>query len=146
MRDRPPGDELPQLVALEELHHDEQVAVRLAEVVDGHHVGMTELGACLRLTEEPGPELVGVIALGGDDLQGNQTVEDRVVGLVDAAHAAAADSLEDPILADLLDHGRCRSRRTLMLSRPPLVLALATSSSQIFSKCSSSRATISRMA
>jgi hypothetical protein len=69
VRDRTPGDELAELVAFQELHDDEQVAVRLAEIVDGHDVGVAELRARLRLAEEPGPQLVGVVGLGRDDLQ-----------------------------------------------------------------------------
>jgi hypothetical protein len=49
------------------------------------------------------------------------------VGLVDAAHAAAADALDDPVLADLLVHHSYRRRIALMLSRPPRALAVSTS-------------------
>src|SRR5438067_2254652 len=91
------------------------------------------------------PELVGVIGLGGDDLQRDEPVERGVVRLVDAAHAAAADALDDPVLPDFLDHGRYRSKSTLMLSRPPRALALSTSASHVFSRCSSLRATVARM-
>ena len=108
--------------------------------------GWLSFGAGLPLAEEPGPELLGVIGLGRDDLQRHEPVERRVVRLVDAAHAAATDALDDPVLPDFLDHARYRSKRTLTLSRPPRALALATSSSQVFSRCSSLRATISRMA
>ena len=121
------GDELPKLVALEQLHHDEEVAVRFTEIVNGHDVGMAQLGAGLSLAKEPGAELVGVIGLGGDDLQRDQPIQHRVVRLVDAPHAAAADALEDPVLPDQLVHHSYRRRIALMLSRPPRALALSTS-------------------
>ena len=50
-------------------------------------------------------QVVGDIDLGGDDLESDHTVENRVMGLVDGAHAAPADPLEDAILADPLGHG-----------------------------------------
>ena len=57
--------------------------------VDGDDVGMAQLGARLRLAEEPRAELVGDLDVRRDHLEGDETIEDRVMGLEDHAHAAA---------------------------------------------------------
>jgi len=77
----PAGDELPELVALEQLHHDEEVAVRLAEVVKWSTTfGWLSLAqACPSTENRPGARRV--IGLGRDDLERTQPVERRVVGL-----------------------------------------------------------------
>ena len=95
-------DESPQLFALQQLHDDEEAAIVLAHVVDGDDVGMVQLRARLGLAEEAGAQLVGDLDLGRDDLEGDLTIEDGVVGLEDHAHAPAADPVDDPILPDLL--------------------------------------------
>ena len=100
----PLGDEAPQLLALEQLHDDEQPPVVLAHVVDGDDVGVAEPGARLRLAEEAGAKLVGDLDVARDDLEGHEAIEDRVMGLEDHAHAAAPDPLEDLVLPDLLRH------------------------------------------
>src|SRR5262249_14654884 len=100
------ADEELELFAVEELHRDEEAALVLAEVVDDHDVLMVEPGAGLSLPVEPGLQLVGHLRLARDHLERAQPVQDRVVGLVDDPHPAAADALEDAVSADLLDHRR----------------------------------------
>jgi len=102
------GDHLLELLALEELHHDEQVPVHFGEVVDGDDVGVAQPRTGLGLPEEARAQLVGDLDVARDDLERDHAVEDRVVRLENRAHAPAPDALEDPVLADLLRHRRRR--------------------------------------
>jgi hypothetical protein len=87
------GDDPLELLALEELHDDEEPVLVLTEVVNRHHVWMIELGAGLRLAVEPGLQLLGRVDVAGDDLEGHQAVEDRIIRLEDGPHPPAPDAL-----------------------------------------------------
>ena len=79
----------------EQLERDEGAAVGLAEVVDLDDVGMAEPGDGLGLDQEPLAMLgVGVLAV-ADHLQRDDPVQRAVPGLVDDAHAAAAQLGQD---------------------------------------------------
>ncbi len=71
------GDHVPQLLPLQELHHDEEAPVVLPHVVDRDDVRVVQLGAGLRLEEEAGAELLGDLDVVGDDLERDGAVEDR---------------------------------------------------------------------
>ena len=74
----------------------------LAHVVDRDDVGMAQAGAGLGFAEEAGAELVGDLDVGGDHLEGDGAIEDRVMGLEDRAHATASEPLDDVVLPDRL--------------------------------------------
>ncbi len=99
------ADEELELLAVEELHDDEEATLVLAQVVDDDDVRVVEAGAGLGFPVESGLQLVGDLRFARDHLERDEPIEDRVVGLVDGAHPAAADALDDPVLPDLLDHG-----------------------------------------
>ncbi|HEU4369019.1 MAG TPA: hypothetical protein VFV05_12430 [Methylomirabilota bacterium] len=100
----PLGDELPKLVAFQQLHDEEEPSLVLPHVVDGDDVGVTQPSARLGFAEESGAELVGDVRVGRDDLEGDETVQDRVAGLVDQTHATPSYALDDLVLANLLGH------------------------------------------
>ena len=90
-----------QVVALEELHRDVGRAVGVvAEVEDGHHVGVHHARDRARLALEA-VLLLGVARdLGQHDLERDVALEERVVGVVDDAHGARAEAAQDVVLAD----------------------------------------------
>jgi hypothetical protein len=92
-------DELLQILTLEELHHHVEVALVLDEVEDGDDVGMIELGGVAGLTLEALHEIRIRVERLGNHLDGDVTVEDRVVALVDLAHRTLADLTDDVVLA-----------------------------------------------
>ncbi len=96
-----------QRLPLVEGHGDEQRAVLgLADLVDGADVGMVDLRSGPCLAQEPPLLLLGGAALAGEELQRHQAAELQVAGLVDHAHAAAAEALQDLIVRDgAADHG-----------------------------------------
>ena len=89
-------------VALEELHRHVEEAVLLPEVVHGDDVRVVEERRRLRLALEALQGLVAGGDPGAERLQGHEAVEDRVPGLVDLAHRAAAELADDLVLADPL--------------------------------------------
>ena len=105
MVNRPDGDAVLQRLPLQALHDDEGPPLVLADVVDGADVGMIQGRGGLRLTLEA---LAGgrVVEVGlGKELQRDVAVKASVLGLVDDAHAPAAQLLDDAVVGDgLADH------------------------------------------
>ena len=114
----PRVEALPQRLTVDELADDERTRVEVAEIMDHEDIRMIERRRRMCLGMEPA-ETVGI---GGDpwrqQLQRHWTIELRVVRLVDLAHAAGADPLDDAIAADAAtdqvvgraidqDRGRC---------------------------------------
>ena len=96
-----------QVLALEERHRDVLEAVDLADVVDADDVLVRDLAGEQQLLLEPLLEHAGGQRIGGhfgtDGLQRHRDAELGVPGLVDGAHAARAQQLDDVIaLAEVL--------------------------------------------
>ena len=99
----------PQLVdgglerfAVDVLHRVVVDAVLLADGEHGHDVRVMELGGRLGFVAEAG-DLPLVEHRGeGQHLERDAAIERLLVGLVDDAHAAAADLADDLVVADLL--------------------------------------------
>ena len=98
------GDHLVEVLAADELHHDVGLALLLAEGVDLGDVGVVELGGGLRLAAEGGEELRRVAEAPQHHLDGDDAGERLVVGAVDAAHAAAAEAVEQQVVAQPAGH------------------------------------------
>ena len=96
-----------QAAAVDELHGVVVDAVVAADAEDRHDVRMVQLGGGLGLDLEP-LALLGVDRRGeGQDLERDAPAQRDLLGLVDDAHAAAADLAEDPVFAEL---GACGNR------------------------------------
>ena len=74
----------------------------LADLVDRHDVGVVHLGGGLGLDPEPLHVGRGGELAGADHLQGDDPLEAGLPGLVDDAHAAVGDLLEQLVIADAL--------------------------------------------
>ncbi len=109
----PVAERLP----FDELHHDEVASRVLVDVVDRADVRVLERGGGARLTAQTLQRLRVVPHVVGQELQRDAPAELEVFGLVDDAHAAAAQLLEDPVVGDgLADHlvfaaSRCARNR-----------------------------------
>ncbi len=95
-----------QVYALDELH--DQIAQRLARFVGDRDfpsveglddVGVAQRGQGLHLAGEALHEDGVAVALGGQHLEGHGPFHVDVFGLVDHAHAAAAEPVEDAVVA-----------------------------------------------
>jgi len=100
-----PGDPVLERRALEEFHDDEGPAAFLADLVDGADIGMVEGGGSLRLTLKTGQSLRVFGDVIGQELEGDKAVEVQVLGLVNHAHATAAELFDDAVVRNgLVDH------------------------------------------
>ena len=91
--------------AVQKLHGDEGFAVLVVDFIDGADVGMIECGRRLRFALEASQSLRVFRNLVRKELQGDKTVQLYVFGLVDHAHATAAQLLCDAVVRDgLADH------------------------------------------
>jgi hypothetical protein len=106
-----------QVRALDVLEGDEHLALVFAHVVDGHDVGMRQLGQRLGLASQP---RLGILTetqrLGSQHLHRDAAIELGIEGEVHHPAGALADTLEDPMPADahvglVLAEQRPRHRR-----------------------------------
>jgi hypothetical protein len=84
--------------AIQKFHGDESVPAFFPDVVDGADVGMIERGSSLSLSPETAQGLGVAGNLIGQELQGYETVQPSVLGLVDDAHSPAADFLYNAVM------------------------------------------------
>jgi hypothetical protein len=100
------GDDLVERVALDVVHGVVGLALEGLELVDGHDVGVLELGGAGGLAVEA-LHLLGRGVLGGEQhLHGHHPAELRVQGLVDHAVGPAADLVQDFVVGEGLDRGQ----------------------------------------
>ncbi len=86
-----------EILALEQLHHDEERAAReLAEVAHLDDVPAAEQVRRLRLAHEPLEHGLGAIGAGAQHLHGADLPDHDVPARVDGAHTALADDALDP--------------------------------------------------
>jgi len=82
-----------------ELHHHQEIAVGAEQLVDGRDLRVIELGENGRLGAEPLDDFrVGQVGIEG--LDGNVAVQRLVDGTIHDSRAAAANLLDDAVLAD----------------------------------------------
>jgi hypothetical protein len=100
-RHRAAGQSLPERGAFEQLRHDIRDAVARAEIVNREDVGVRKGRHRLRLAREP-CETVGVTGYARrQNLDGDESIEPRVPGAIDLAHATGADRADDLIRSQL---------------------------------------------
>ena len=95
-----PGDAVLQRHAVQKLHGDEGLAVLLADVVNRADVGMVQRGRGLRFALKTVERLRIARDIFGQEFQRDEAVQARVLGLVDDAHAAAAELFDDAVVRD----------------------------------------------
>ena len=115
----PPRDPLLQRLPVEQLHDDERLPVVLADVVDRADVRMVQRRGGAGLALEALQRLPGRGELGRQELERDLAAQPRVLGLVDDAHAAAADPVEDAVVGQRWCRSR-KSRHPSRLDRPPM--------------------------
>ncbi len=107
MGEGPLADAMLQRLAVEQLHHEEPLAVVLADVEERADVGVVQRrgDACLAL--EAFDRLRIARQLRREEFDGNLPAEPRVLGAIDHSHAAAAEFFDDAVVRDgLADHRR----------------------------------------
>jgi hypothetical protein len=113
--ERAPLDPVPQRLPLHELHGDVGPVFAFPDLVDDADIRVGERRGRLGLDEEALLELRRVHEMGRQELEGDTALELEVLGLVDDAHPAGPDLIDDLVLAGderaLGDHGQRRRQR-----------------------------------
>ena len=91
------ADHVTQRAARDVLHREEQRAVVVALVEDGHHVRMRQLRGGPGLGHEPAAELGVVAQPEVHHLERDDPVQPHVERLVDGRHAALGDARTHPV-------------------------------------------------
>ncbi len=128
---RSAGETIGQGTAGDEFHDDPGVGLRAVvhNVMDRHHVGVTDLSQGASLPQDPLPKhprgfriIFGEVRIGRPDLfDGHAPVQHQIPGQPDHAHTATAEpllqlepSVDNPsaaVVAGRIAHGREHSRR-----------------------------------
>ena len=96
------AQQVAEVHAVDEFHDEIEESAGFAEVVDGDDVRVVELGEQFGLAGEAlGETSPRPTRSGGEDLDGDDPVERFLAGLVNHAHAAAAEAFEDFELGNL---------------------------------------------
>ena len=96
----PLPDPLVEGLPVEERHGEKRLAVPLVDLVDRADIGMVQRRRGLRLAQEALAVLARARDVLREELQRDDALETGVLGLVDDAHPAFAEGLEDPVAGD----------------------------------------------
>src|SRR6266704_3983371 len=92
--------------AIQKLHRNKSLAILLPDVVNRANIRVIQCGCGLRLALETSQRLSVSGNLLRQELQCDETMQPRVLGLVHHTHPAAAKLLDDAVVRDgLTDHG-----------------------------------------
>src|SRR5208337_1258240 len=98
-------DTLLQRLPVQKLHGDEGLPLSLPDLMNRADIGMVQCGRGLRFSLEASQCLRVSGDLVRQKLQGNKTMEGYVLSLIDHAHPATAQLLNDAVVRDsLADH------------------------------------------
>ncbi len=101
------ADEMFQGDAIQKLHDDEGLIVIVVNLMDGADVGMVQGRSCARLAAKARQGQRIVSDLGRQKLDGHEASQLEVLGLIDHAHAAAAEFFHNAVVGNgLVDHRR----------------------------------------
>jgi hypothetical protein len=100
-REGPARDDVLEVRALEQLHHEIDEPLLFVELEDGDDVAVVELRGGPRFPVEPLAERLVGAERRRDRLDGDVPVQDGVVGLVDLAHRPLTDLVDDLVLSEL---------------------------------------------
>ena len=114
------ADQLVQRLALDALHHNIRRAVVVAQIVDGNDIGVVEAAGPAALLVEAGQHIVVAGEALGEGLDGHLAADLLVDAAIDDAHAAAAEHVDDLVLADVGDFAARLLARGIHLFVPPL--------------------------
>src|SRR6266704_2406600 len=109
--------ERKHVAAGHQAHRDEQDAVRLAGIEDGHDVRMVDRGRDPRLPDEPAAERLVAGERGGQDLQRAAPAEALVEGAVDDGHAPSGEDLVEAVPGEMVADGEFAGDRRLVAHR-----------------------------
>ena len=86
--------------AIQKFHRDERLLVLLANVVNRADVRVVECGRGLSFALKAGECLRVTANFIRQELEGDEAVQPRVLSLIDHAHPATAELLDDEVMRD----------------------------------------------
>jgi hypothetical protein len=95
-------DAMFQRDAFQKFHGDERMPVLFADVVDGADIGMIQRGGGLGLALKTCQRARIARNFRREKLEGHEAVQPRVLGLINHAHSATAELLQNAIVGDSL--------------------------------------------
>src|SRR5690348_5733467 len=96
---------LLQRVTFEQLHDDELLSILLADFENGADVRMIERSGGASFADETFEGALVLRQSLGQELHGDVALEDKILGAIDDAHAAAAELLLDAVMGnDGIEH------------------------------------------
>jgi hypothetical protein len=121
--DRLGANAMFQRLPFQQLHHEKLPTFMLTNVVNRADVGMFQCQGGSGLTLEAFHCMAITGQLIGQEFQGDLTAEPSVLGLVDDAHTAATELLDDAVMRDsLANHGEKAKLWGVMLGARKLVV------------------------
>ena len=82
------------------------MSILLADVINRADIGMIQRGRGLGLALKAGQRLRVAGNFFGQELESDEAMQPRILGLIDHAHAPAAELLKNAVVRDgLADHG-----------------------------------------
>ncbi len=84
--------------AIEKFHGDESLTVLLANVMNRADVGVVERGSSLRFALEAAERLRIASHFVGKKFQGDKSAQPGILGLVNHAHAASTQLLDNSVM------------------------------------------------
>ncbi len=106
----PALDHIPQSLAFQILHHQEDTALVLANFVNCANVRMIQSGRGTSLPPESFQRLRIIRQGVGEKLESDKTVELDVLSLVDHTHPTASELAQDTIVRDCVPNNRMEIR------------------------------------
>ncbi len=101
------ADTVLERFALDEGHRDERLAACVIDLMDWADAGVVQSGGGLGFTQKALLRLLVIQQMSGKKLEGDGAFKFGVLGLVNHAHAALAEFVEDLVVADALaNHDR----------------------------------------
>lgn len=97
---------LAQSLPFDILHGHERMILAQAHLIDVDDVRVRESSHRLCLSEHPLPALLVLSDNGSEDLDGNLSIELRIMGLIDDPHAALSELAYDSVATDAERTGR----------------------------------------
>src|SRR5215469_174430 len=94
-----------QYDAIDELHGDKGLPIELSDVINGANIGMVQGGGslCFTLEASQGQRIASNIVR--QEFESDETMQARVLGLINHSHSATTQLLDDPVVRDgLIDH------------------------------------------
>jgi len=96
----PAADHVLDVLAFQAFHGNESLAIFLADVIDRTDIRVIQSGGGLGFAPEPAQGLSILGELPGEEFQGHEAIQARVLRFVNDTHASTAEFFDDAVVRD----------------------------------------------